>query len=269
MPRLKLGDRMKSFEKMVNANQLTPLLPGIVRVDGRAFHSYTKGLKRPYDEGMSKLMIAVTKELMNETNALAGFTQSDEISLLLYSDNLDTQLYFDGRTQKIVSMTAAVATLSFNSMKEAFLPGYKSSIPLFDSRVFNVPTKGEAAAYCLWRERDATKNSITMAASAYYSHNFLHRKNSKQKQELLWQKNVNWNEYPNYFKRGTFVRRVKKETRFSTEELAKLPTQHEARKNPNLTITRSVLECMDMPPFDKVTNKVGVLFNGETPLTGV
>jgi tRNA(His) guanylyltransferase len=104
-----------------------------------------------------------------------------------------------------------------------------------------------------------------MAAQAYYSHKALQGMNGSDKQEMLHQKGVNWNDYPSFFKRGTYVRRVTKMVKFSTDELDKLPTKHEARKNPNLMVERSVVEQVEFPPLTKVGNKVDVLFKGATP----
>jgi tRNA(His) guanylyltransferase len=109
-----LAKRMKEYEKNSGCqNRLIRFLPGIVRVDGRSFHSFTRGMIRPYDPALSSLMDRTTVRLIKETGALVGYTQSDEISLLLYSDNFDSQLFFDGRVQKIVSQTAAIATNYF------------------------------------------------------------------------------------------------------------------------------------------------------------
>ena len=131
-----------------------------------------------------------------------------------------------------------------------------------------MPTLSEASNVFLWREYDATKNSIQMAAHHYYSHKELLGKHTGDMQEMLFQKGINWNDYPAFFKRGSFFQRKKKMIKFSDVELENLPAKHAARTNPDLKVERSVIEEVNMPPFGKVTNRVGVIFNGEEPIGG-
>lgn len=102
--------------------------------------------------------------------------------------------------------------------------------------------------------------SVTMAASVYYSHKELHGKHSNEKQELLFQKGINWNDYPSFFKRGTFIKKILTQKKFSTEELAKLPIKHEARLNPELLVNRSEYKIMDWPRISSMENAVDLLF---------
>jgi len=106
-----------------------------------------------------------------------------------------------------------------------------------------------------------------MAARAYYSHGELDQKSGGQMQELLFQKGVNWNDYPAFFKRGTFVQRRKVLKPFTADELDALPEKHEARSNPDLVVERTEIRELEMPPFSKVTNRVDVVFQGEDPVT--
>ena len=264
------GDRMKMFEGRESQRRLMPLLPVMVRIDGKCFSKFTKGLKRPYDERMSQLMVETTKALVEETNALIGYTQSDEISLVLYSGSMQSQVYYDGRVQKMVGDLAAFASGVFNYLLPKYLPekvptNFKK-FPRFDCRVWDVPNKIEAANTILWREQDSSKNSLSSAAHTYFSHSSLQSKNGSEMQEMLFSKGINWNDYPSFFKRGTFVRRRIMSTKYTAEDLAFLPSKHEARKNPDLLVERSVIEVMDMPPFSRVINRVGVIFDGENPL---
>jgi len=261
-----LGTRMKLYEGVEAQRRLMPLLPICARLDGKCFSSFTRGLKRPYDERMSRIMVETTRALMVETCALLGYTQSDEISLFWYSDNLKSQVYFDGRIQKMVGDLAAFASLVFNELLVKHLPEKVGKRARFDARVWNVPNLQEAANTFLWRELDATKNSISMAASHYYSHRELQNKHSGDMQEMLHAKGVNWNTYPLFFKRGTFLQRHSVTKPFTVEELECLPEKHEARKNPDLVIKRHVVEVMYMPPFSKVINRVDVLL-GASPFT--
>ena len=256
------GDRMKFYEKQY-ADILTPLLPVLVRLDGKAFHSFTKGLERPYDKRLTDLMVETTKELVNITSAKVGYTQSDEITLLLYSDNYKSQIYFDGKVNKINSVLASHASVFFNRILRYHLPDKKEFMPVFDCRTWVVPNKIEACNVFIWREQDAVRNSIQMAGQSQFSHRQLQNKNCDEIQEMLWkEENINWNDYPSFFKRGTYVFRVKKKVKFTLEELEKLPEQHEARKNPDLEIERNLIEVREIPVLTKIINKAEVLFEG-------
>jgi tRNA(His) 5'-end guanylyltransferase len=260
------GDRMKMYENQTCGIKLLPRIPVIARLDGKGFSKFTRGLRRPYDERLSNLMIELTKYLVKETNANCGYTQSDEITLMWYVDDPKSSIYFDGRYFKMVSDLSAMASVFFNKKLVEYLPEKSDKCPRFDCRVFNVPTLDEAVNTFLWREQDATKNSITMAASAFYSHKQLHKKNGSEKQEMLFQKGVNWNDYPTFFKRGTYVQRKRICRKFTTDELEKLPKKHEARKNPDLMIERWVVDRIDIPPLSKITNKVDVIVFGKDPV---
>jgi tRNA(His) 5'-end guanylyltransferase len=139
-------------------------------------------------------------------------------------------------------------------------------MPRFDCRVYNVPTLDEAVNSFLWREQDATKNSISMAAQSVYSHSELMNKNGSDKQEMLFQKSINWNDYPSFFKRGTYVQRKRVLTPFTSEEIEKLPAKHNARKDPNYVIERWVIDKVDLPPLSKIENKVDTIVWGLDPV---
>lgn len=256
----KMGDRLKMFEGIEAGRILIPNLPICVRVDGRAFHTFTRGMNRPYDERMSKAMIETMKYLVKKTDACIGYVQSDEISLVL-SDTKDP--LFGGRVQKLTSIIAAMATAKFNDEIHKSFPD--KPLAEFDCRVWNVPNRTEAANTILWREFDATKNSISMAARSVYSDNQLLNKNSSEKQEMLWQKGINWDKYPVFFKRGTYARRVVIERKLTPDELKDLPEHHEARKNPDMVFTRSEIKEIEMPIFSAVENREAVIFDGAEP----
>jgi tRNA(His) 5'-end guanylyltransferase len=261
------GDRMKLYEGAEAHRKFMPLLPICVRLDGRGFSKFTRGFERPYDQRMRDAMVATTTHLVKATNACLGYTQSDEISLVIYSDSMKSQTFFDGRIQKLVSVLSAMATARFmKEMFERFSVERMSMLPLFDCRAWNVPNLVEAANSFLWREIDATKNSISMAASCYYSHKELTGKTGPEKQEMLWQKGVNWNDYPAFFKRGVFVQRKTTSRVFTSDEVDRLPAKHAARTNPNLVVERSDVRVVDMPSFSTVKNRVLVVFNGADPI---
>lgn len=266
-----LGDRMKFYENLEAGRRLMPLLPVVARMDGRSFSQFTRDLARPYDERLSRLMVETTRLLVKETNARVGYTQSDEITLLLYSEDPNSQIYFDGRLHKMLSQLAAQTTAVFNFLLPRFLPEKAKNLsperlPTFDARVFQVPNLTEAANAVLWRELDATKNSISMAARCHYSHKELMNKNGSQMQEMLFAKGVNWNDFLAFFKRGTYIQRRTVKRRFHVEELEKLPEKHEARKNPDLEIERTDYLVLELPPLSRIKNREGVLFFGEDPV---
>ena len=262
------GDRMKMFEGMEAKRMLMPKLPVLIRIDGKGFSKFTKGLKRPYDKRLSDLMVEVTKLVVQEYGALVGYTQSDELSLVLYSETLESQLPYNGRIQKLVGDISAFATLHFNRLLPEYLEDqFVKRYPRFDCRVWNVPTLEEAANAILWRELDATKNSISMAAQHYFSHKVLQGKHGNEMQDMLMlEKNVNWNDYPAFFKRGSYVKKVTVSRKYSCDEIEKLPLKHQARTNPDLIVERQDVQVVSMPPFNRVVNRVGVIFNGEEPL---
>ena len=262
-----LGDRMKMYENATCGIRMLPKIPVIARLDGKGFSKFTKGLKRPYDERLANLMIETTKFLVKETNANCGYHQSDEITLVWYSDSYESKIYFDGRLFKMISDLAAMASVFFNRELPKYLPEKAHLMPRFDCRVFNVPTPAEAANTFLWRELDATKNSISMAAQHYYSHKELEKKNSSDKQEMLFQKGVNWNDYPSFFKRGTYIQRKKVLTKFTADELAKLPPKHQAKTNPDLMIERCIIDKVELPPLAQVKNREEVILFGAEPNT--
>lgn len=211
---MNLGERMKKYE-FVTRNYLICKTPVIVRIDGKAFHTFTRGLEKPYDADFMKLMQETTLELCKEVSGCKlGYTQSDEISLLISDwDNDETQAWFQNNLSKIISITASIATLKFNSLIEEKLEclnfNYKFSgkrfKALFDSRAFNIP-KEEVCNYFIWRQQDATRNAIQSAGQSEFSPKELLGKKCNEIQEMLWsKKNINFNKYRTDFKRGSCV----------------------------------------------------------------
>jgi tRNA(His) 5'-end guanylyltransferase len=260
------SDRMKVYEGMEAGRRFMPLLPVCARLDGKNFSSYTSDMRRPYDERLSWLMVEVTKALVRETCACVGYTQSDEISLVWHSDDVKSQIFFDGRIMKIVSVLASMCSWQFY-IGARELWSHKRDIPtIFDCRAWTVPSKVEAANEILWREQDASKNSVSSATRTVCSHKEMQGKSCSEMQDILHANGINWNDYPPHFKRGTFVQRRKVTRRFTPEEIEAMPERHEARSNPDLVIERHDVVELPMPPFSKVTNRVGVIFDGEDPV---
>lgn len=193
-----LGDRMKLYEG-VTRSRLIPKVPVMIRMDGKAFHSITRGCKKPFDETFSGYMLATAQALCSEiAGCKIAYVQSDEISLLLTDyENRDTQGWFDYDLQKLVSVSASLAGARFT---------IERGVPAaFDSRAWNLPAH-EVVNCFIWRQQDATRNSILGLAQAHFSHKQLQGKNVSQLQDMLMEeKGVNWNDCATIQKRGACV----------------------------------------------------------------
>lgn len=261
-----LGDWCKWLERNFSNDVMIPTLPVIVRLDGNNFSKWTKGLQKPFDDKLLDLMIETTKFLVEETNAVVGYTQSDEITLILYSSDRKSNIYHEGKKQKILSKLTAKCTTFFNEKRKEYLPDH-DKLAIFDARIYQTPTLQDACAQLLWRENDATKNSIAMIAQSIYSHQQLKHLNGNQMQEkMMVEKGVNWNAFETRKKRGTYVKRIKTSKPFTAKELASLPPKHNAHKNPNLNIEKSIIKVMEYPVFSKIGNRVEVIFDNQSPI---
>ena len=223
-----LGDRMKEFYENRSKTYLTRRTPVIIRLDGKAFHSFTKGFKRPYDEVFHEAMNNTMKYLCaNIQGCKLGYTQSDEITLVLTDyDTITTDAWFDYGVQKMCSVAASMATLAFNREFEKatcdfrrkvnncftctdeenkLVTAYEKAIAngaVFDCRAFSIP-EGEVANLLIWRQKDCTRNAIQMLGQVYFSHGELRGKTNNEVQDMLMlQKGVNFNDMPVAFKRG-------------------------------------------------------------------
>lgn len=208
------GDRMKRYET-VSQSKLMRRTPVIMRFDGRAFHSYVKGLVRPFDETLHSALDRTTLALCeNIQGAVFAYRQSDEISILLQDwATLTTDSWFDSNIQKMVSISASMCTAFF---AREFKHPTSDKIALFDSRVFNVPFE-EVTNVMLWRMQDCVRNSINSLAQSQFSHKQLHGKSTSQVQDMLMlEKGINWNDTPTKFKRGVCV--VSDENGFHIDE---------------------------------------------------
>ena len=224
-----LGKRMKEYYEQVPKTKLVRRMPVAIRIDGKAFHTFTKGFRRPFDEILITAMQETTKYLCeNIQGCVLGYTQSDEITLILVDyRNLSSSAWFDYEVQKMCSVSASMATMAFNKYftdlaedfvlstaneDDAELDKYCSTLlkairkgAMFDARVFNIP-KEEVTNLVYWRQLDATRNSIQMVGQANFSHNELQGKSCNEIQDMLMtQRGINWNDFPTYKKRGTCV----------------------------------------------------------------
>jgi tRNA(His) guanylyltransferase len=263
-----LGDWCKWLEKNFSPEIMIPTLPVIIRLDGNNFHNWTKGLQRPFDANLIQLMIETTKALVAETNAVVGYTQSDEITLILYSEDKKSAIYNEGKKQKILSKLTGRCVSFFNEKRMELLPNH-NKIANFDCRIYQTPSLHDACVQLLWRENDATKNSISMLAQSLFSHSELQNMNGSQMQDkMMLEKGINWNDLETKYKRGTYIKRVKTSKPFSKEELSTLPAGHHAHKNPDLIIERSIIQEIEYPIFNKIRNKEEVIFFDAEPIVG-
>lgn len=253
----KLGDLHKKFESRLETNVMSGS-PVIIRLDGRSFHTFCKNMNRPYDQRMTSAMIDTTKYLVASTQANVGYVASDEITLAYRNDDVSKEMMFSGRIQKLCSIVASMATAKFNQIISTTIPEKANLLPVFDARVFQYPTLDLAAETFLWRETDATRNSLTMAAHTYYSNTDLHKAGFTTKHNMLHAKGVNWNNYPPAFKRGTYVAARKSSKMLTDEELVAIPIKH----RPIGAVIRNEVIDLDLPPYTTIANPIDVLFYG-------
>jgi len=196
-----LGARLKERYEHRARQHLPRRTYTVLRLDGRAFHTYTRDLARPYDANLRNDLVAVAGFLCREVSGVAlAFCQSDEVSLVLTDFATPrTEAWFDGNVQKMVSVAAGLASAQLQRRRPA-------QFGVFDCRAFTIPDRDEVEAYLTWRQRDATRNSISMAAQARFSHAELQGKTGDEMQEMLWRDHgINWSAYPAWFRRGTVV----------------------------------------------------------------
>ena len=220
-----LGTRMKEFYEGVPKTQLVRRMPVAIRIDGKAFHTFTRGFQKPFDEVLGRAMRETMKYLCeNIQGCVLGYTQSDEITLILVDyQSLNSCAWFDYEVQKMCSIAASMATMAFNKFftknvnyfemtheHDDTINEYCTTLvnaaekgAMFDARCFNIP-KEEVCNLIYWRQLDATRNSIQMVGQANFSHKELQKKSCNMIQEMLFaEKGINWNDYPTHLKRGS------------------------------------------------------------------
>lgn len=256
-----LGTRMKTYEA-VPQNKLVRRMPVAIRIDGKAFHTFTRGMRKPFDEVLIKSMQETMQYLCkNIQGCVLGYTQSDEITLILVDyKELNTSAWFDNEVQKICSISASMATMAFN---RAFAKNVKQEVAtrktsnmnqeeaadwivyhdrllaavdkgaMFDARCFNIP-KEEVANLIYWRQLDATRNSIQMVGQANFSHNELQGKSCNQIQDMLHElRGINWNDYPTTQKRGSCCVKNGREDKYYSAVLQKECSRGIILRDPN------------------------------------
>lgn len=210
-----LGDRIKSQYEHRTRYFLPRRTYVVIRVDGKAFHTFTRGCNRPFDNQLITSMDEVAIALCNQIDGAAfAYAQSDEVSVLVTDFSREgTGAWFDNNLQKMSSVSASIATAAFNCSWAALSSTPDTqALALFDSRVFTIPDPVEVENYFIWRQKDWTRNSIQLVGQSFFSHRELHGKNNSKIQEMLFtQKGVNWSDYPAHLKRGRIIKYNKRE----------------------------------------------------------
>lgn len=262
-----LGNRMKSFYEDRFRYKLPRRSFTLIRIDGKAFHTYTKGLKKPFDDGLMEDMDQTAVYLCkNIQGAKLAYVQSDEISLVLTDfDDLDTAAWFDGNIQKMASIAASLATAKFNQLRmtrSCMERNFnldpddleKFKLAMFDARVFQIPYIEEVINYFVWRQQDATRNSVQAVAQYFYSYEELLGKKQNDLQEMIFQKGSNWNNYTPGGKRGRLIQKVEKKYLRRGSEVTIIENEDEFNiKMSGLNVySRSVWEVnQETPIFSK------------------
>lgn len=256
-----LGTRMKTFYENIPKTKLMRRTPVAIRIDGKAFHTFTRGFEKPFDSILIKTMQETTKYLCeNIQGCILGYTQSDEITLILIDyRKLTSSAWFDYEVQKMCSIAASMATMAFNkffyqnaivnyaNIAKMDTPDYCAILEkaaekgaMFDARCFNIP-KEEVTNLIYWRQLDAARNSVQMVGQANFSHNELQDKTCSDIQDMLMlQKGINWNDFPTYQKRGAAV--VKNKVVVDKDEF----TESYFLRDPNLSENAWIVD-LDMP----------------------
>lgn len=263
-----LGDRMKDFYEDRYRINLPRRTYTVIRIDGKAFHTYTKGLERPFDFGLIEDMNETTAYLCkNIQGAKLGYVQSDEISIIVTDfDEIGTHAWFDNNMQKMASIAASMATAKFNQLRmarfcrnEGTEPKYREEsfvsesqinnfkLATFDARVFQIPFIDEIVNYLIWRQQDATRNSISSVAQSLYSHKELHNKSTDDMQEMIFQKGINWNDYSFREKRGAVIARV--EVKVLAKDFKFADDHRTYPIDPAHIITRKKWQVVETPIF--------------------
>lgn len=246
-----LGKRMKEYYEGIPKTKLMRRTPVALRIDGKAFHTFTRGFEKPFDKVLIKSMQETMKYLCeNIQGCVLGYTQSDEITLILVDyKNLNSAAWFDYEVQKMCSIAASMATMAFNKAfrqevanyiennyvskqylsdeEEAQMEIYFTACEkgaMFDARCFNIP-KEEVTNLIYWRQLDATRNSIQMVGQANFSHKELQNKSCNKIQDMLMtEKGINWNDFPTHQKRGSCCIKSEITTTCSSKENGEVKT---------------------------------------------
>ena len=214
-----LGARMKEQYENRTRYSIPRRTYTIIRLDGKAFHTYTRDCEKPFDKGLIKDFNDAALNVVSQIQgAQFAYVQSDEISILLTDfEDIGTQAWFDGNIQKMASISASLMTAEFNKLRHDrqvkyslennidFAESDRWKLAHFDSRVFTIPDRIEVMNYFIWRNQDCARNSSNMVAQSLYSHKELQGKSQSQVHDMLMEKGINWAEYDESLKNGRLI----------------------------------------------------------------
>lgn len=253
-----LGDRMKAYEAVETDRTFDAALPLVVRLDGRAFSTFTRGMRKPFDGRFSDVMEAVTAHLVEKNHARVGYTQSDEITLIFDLENEDSQPIFGGRLFKITSVLASMAAAKFALHASAEWPERVARIvPSFDCRAFSVPSRVEAVNVLVWRELDASRNAVQAVAQSRFSPKQMHGKSCAELILMLGDIGIVMEDYPIAHRLGRYLGRRTFEMELNAEELARIPEQH----RPTGPVLRSRVVDLELTPLVAKPDRVEIIFS--------
>lgn len=245
-----IGDKFKAYEK-----QYTDIIPFdidkpiVARLDGCHFSSWTSKYtedddRLPYSTKMNTAMQNTTKYLMEQTGATIGYTTSDEITLIWFKYEEKSQMFYNGKTAKLMSTLASMASVKFYEEYSKKYNDVIYDLPYFDCRIFKLDSNKDAIMNMCWRIQDAYRNSISRTAQKFFSHKQLLNKNCNSKLEMLKDIKYEYHKLPLEFICGSVYGKVKKFRSFSSEEIQLLPEKHTARLDPNYVCERAEIEML-------------------------
>jgi tRNA(His) guanylyltransferase len=244
------GDRMKAYEKTYTSTYVPIDQILCVRIDGKGFSKFTKGFKKPFDDVLGGVMVSTMMNLVKDTHASIGYTQSDEISLIYTPGEKASEYMFGGKVSKINSILASMATAYFNYALDVYVE--KDKPAFFDCRAWAVPDLAEASNVLLWRVQDARKNSISSLFRWTAGHSKMHGLSGEEMKALLkLDYFTDWDELPNKYKYGTYAKPVTVESYLTQAELMKIP-EHK-RPEADVLVKRTKVEELDLGYFGDYT----------------
>lgn len=259
------GDRMKDYEGSYTSQCVPPTQILCVRIDGKGFSKFTKGFAKPFDDRLTKTMVDTTKQLVSLTNAKIGYAQSDEITLIYGMGEKQNEHIFGGKTSKINSIIASMATANFNHFISKNAPETYAGkgLAYFDCRAWGVPNKIEASNVLLWRVQDARKNSISAMMRWTCGHKAMKNLSGEEMKQYMLKEGKDWNDLPDRWKYGVYVKRENVEVELSDDVWNKIP---EGKKPLDRKVIRSIINEIDLGYFGDLSleERVNTIFDSET-----
>lgn len=272
-----LGDRMKAYEKVETDRKIDPDLPLVVRLDGRTFSTFTRGMDKPFDRRMTQVMQDVAAYLVEKTHAVIGYTQSDEITLIFRGDHANkrpweegeklrsSQPIFGGKMFKLMSVFAGMASSRFVLGAMEHWPEHiRKSVPHFDCRVFSVPSEVEAVNALIWRENDASRNAVQAIAQATFSHRECQNKSTAQLEGMLFENGIRVSDYPMANRYGTYFARRQFRQTITQEYLDEAPESARKHMHVGQLMIRTRVVDLELSPLVRRQDRVELIFGTQS-----